>query len=115
MSDVRRIAVVGDRDLVLPFRALGMRVFSPRDTAEARSIMKTIRKEDYAVCLVEQRLLEPLKEEREIIGREFCPVVVGFSDYRDVADYLEEAMRDMAVKATGSDSLVKRRGKDETR
>jgi hypothetical protein len=42
-------------------------------------------------------------------------VVVGYSDYRKITDYLGRMMREMAVKATGSDSLVKRRKKDETR
>jgi hypothetical protein len=41
--------------------------------------------------------------------------VIGFSDYRQITDRMGEMMRDMAIKATGSDSLVARRGKDETR
>jgi hypothetical protein len=41
--------------------------------------------------------------------------VAGFSDYRVVADHLGKMMREMAVKATGSDSLVKKRENDETR
>jgi len=42
-------------------------------------------------------------------------VVVGFSDYRKVTDQLERMMREVAIKATGSDSLVKRREEDERR
>jgi hypothetical protein len=42
-------------------------------------------------------------------------VVVGFSDYRKITDHLENMMKEMAVKATGSDALVKRRGNHGTR
>jgi hypothetical protein len=38
-------------------------------------------------------------------------VIVGFSDYRKISDHLEVRLREMAVRATGSDSLVKRKGK----
>jgi hypothetical protein len=43
------------------------------------------------------------------LEKKFCPVVAGFSDYRMVTDYLEKMISEMAVKATGSDALVKGR------
>ena len=74
-----------------------------------------LQKEDIAICFLHQKYFEELHEEREALGKKFCPVVAGFSDYRTISDHLGKMMKDMAVKATGSDSLVKRRGNDETR
>lgn len=110
-----KVAIVGEPDLVFAFRALGIKVFSPKNVEEAREVMEAIDKENFALCFLHESFLEPLEKEREDLGKKFCPVVVGFSDFRKVTDYLEKMMREMAVKATGSDSLVKRRGKDETR
>ncbi|MFQ6108671.1 MAG: V-type ATP synthase subunit F [Candidatus Aminicenantales bacterium] len=109
-----KVAIVGEEDLVLGFRALGMKVFSPRNLGEARQAFKRIEKEGFAVCFVHEVLLESLEMERKELSQKYCPVVVGYSDYRKITDYLERMMRKMAIKATGSDSLVKRRGEDET-
>jgi vacuolar-type H+-ATPase subunit F/Vma7 len=110
-----KMAVVGDADIVFPLRVMGMKVFSPKSLEEAREIMKALELENIALCFLQENLFEPLKKEREVLRGKLCPVVVGFSDYKKVTDHLEREMRDLAIKATGSDSLVKRRGKDETR
>ena len=104
-----RVAVMGDSDLVLPLRALGIKVYVPGDGEEAKNILKQLEKEDVALCFLHESLLEPLRMERERMEKNFCPVIAGFSDYREVADYLGKMMREMAVRATGSDSLVKKR------
>jgi len=110
-----KVAVVGEGDIIFALRALGVKVFSPQSIEEAREVMETLEKENFALCFLHEKFLEPLRGEREALREKFCPVVVGFSDYRKVTDYLERMMKDMAIKATGSDSLVRRRGKDERR
>ena len=110
-----KVAVIGDADLVFAFRAMGIKVFSPLSTGEARDIMETLKQENYAVCFLHESLFEALKPEREALREKFCPVVVGFSDYRQVTGYLEKMIKDVAIKATGSDSLVKKREDNETR
>jgi vacuolar-type H+-ATPase subunit F/Vma7 len=110
-----KVAVVGDADIVFPLRALGVKVFSPKNLEEAREIMETLEEENFALCFLHESLFEPLKKERESLMKKYCPVVVGFSDHRKVTDHLEKMMGELAIKATGSDSFVKRRGEDETR
>ena len=110
-----RIAVVGDSDFMLAFKALGIKVYLPKNIQQAKEIITNLGNENIALCFLHQSFFEPLRPEREVLAETFCPVIVGFSDYREVADHLEKMMREMAIKATGSDSLVRRRGKDETR
>lgn len=110
MSRFDRVAVIGAADLIFGLRAMGIRTFSPRSPDEAKKILAGLAKDDYALCLVHQDWLDALKEEREEIGRRFCPVVLGYSDYRALTDLIEKMVREMAIKATGSDSLV--RGKE---
>lgn len=110
-----KIAVVGEADIVFPLRALGMKVFSPKSLEEAKEILEALEKENFALCFLDENLFESLQKERDALRKKFCPVVVGFSDYRKVTDHLERVMRELAIKATGSDSLVKKRGEDETR
>ncbi len=110
-----KVAVVGDADIIFALRALGVKIFSPKSLEEAKKVMESLAKENFALCFLHESFLEPLREEREVLRKKFCPVVVGFSDYRKVTDQLERMMRDVAIKATGSDSLVKRREEDERR
>jgi vacuolar-type H+-ATPase subunit F/Vma7 len=110
-----KVAVVGDNDIIFALRALGVKVFSPENVEEAKKVMRSLVAENFALCFLHQSLLEPLREEREELRDKFCPVVVGFSDYRKVTDELERMMSEVAIKATGSDSLVKRKEEDERR
>jgi vacuolar-type H+-ATPase subunit F/Vma7 len=110
MSDGMKVAIVGDAGLLFGFRALGIKVFSPAGLDEARAVLALLEKENYGLCLLHESFFGPLKEEREALGRKFSPVVVGFSDTRTASDHLEVMLREMAVRATGSDALVKRKG-----
>jgi vacuolar-type H+-ATPase subunit F/Vma7 len=110
-----KVAVIGEKDVIYAFRALGIKAYSPRDLDEARTILKSLEQENIALCFLHQSLLDPLQEERDVLGKKFMPVVVGFSDYRKITDHLENMMKEMAVKATGSDALVKKRGNHGTR
>ena len=103
-----RMAVIADSDLMFPLRALGILVFAPGSVDEAREILLDVEKKEVALCLLHQSWLEPLKKELDRLEKKFCPVVAGFSDYRQVTDYLGKMMREMAIRATGSDSLVKK-------
>ena len=106
-----KIAVMGDADLIMPFKALGLKVYTPRDIWEAKDILRKLEKEGVALCLIHHRFLEPLKKEIHELEKKFCPVIAGFSDYREASDLLKRKMKDLSIRATGSDSLA--RGKDK--
>jgi vacuolar-type H+-ATPase subunit F/Vma7 len=110
-----RVAVIGDRDLVFPLKVMGIKVYSPKDVDEARRILATLEEDGIALCLMHESYFAPLSSEREALRQKLIPVLAGFSDYRKVTDELGKMMREMAIKATGSDSLVKGRENDETR
>jgi vacuolar-type H+-ATPase subunit F/Vma7 len=115
MFDERaKVAVIGEEDMLFAFRALGFKTYSPRHLDEAREILNGLEKDNIALCFLYQSYFESLQEEREALGKKFVPVVVGFSDYRKIPDHLENMMKEMAVKATGSDALVKKRGNHGT-
>lgn len=110
MPEFARVAAIGDADLLLPLRVLGIRVISPGSVEEAREALRRLEREKFALCFLHERWFGPLAPERRDLGRRLGPAVVGFSDYRSVASHLEVMLREMAVKATGSDALVKRKG-----
>ena len=104
-----RIAVIGDADLVYAFRAVGIRVFTPASLEEADAALRGLAGEGVILCLVHERYYERLREAREAIEKEGGPAVAAFSDYRQVTDVLQRRLAELAVRATGSDSLIKKR------
>jgi vacuolar-type H+-ATPase subunit F/Vma7 len=116
MSEISRMAIIGDKDLCSVFRAFGLSVFSPTSVEEAKVSLAQVVKEKYALCLIQESWLEPLKPEIAELSRKFAPVFVGFSDYRAISESVEKLMRDLSIKATGSDTLFTRgRNENETR
>jgi vacuolar-type H+-ATPase subunit F/Vma7 len=105
-----KIAVMGDADLIIPLKALGIKVYTPENIYEAREILIELESEEIALCFVHDQFLEPLQNEINKLESKFYPVIAGFSDYREVTDLLEKRMKSLSIKATGSDSLIK--GKD---
>jgi vacuolar-type H+-ATPase subunit F/Vma7 len=113
MSRFGGMAVIGNADLIFGFKALGVRTFSPQNAEEAKAFLAEIVKENYALCLVHQDWLGAVEEERKEARSRFCPVILGFSDHRALSDLIEREMREMAVKATGSDSFIRGKGNHE--
>ncbi len=100
--------------MLFGLKALGVAVFSPQEARDLGQIMATLEREKFSLCWMHQDWLEVLRREKKKEGKELFPVIIGFSDYRKVADTIDRIVREMAVKATGTDALVKRKGKDES-
>ena len=49
---MRKVAVVGDRDSVLAFEALGIEVFTPTEDHEIRNTIERLARNDYAVIFM---------------------------------------------------------------
>ena len=58
-----RIGIIGDRESVLGFKAVGLEVFTCDQADEARKILRKIAKEDFAIIYVTEVLAEQISEE----------------------------------------------------
>ena len=58
-----KIGVIGDRESVLGFKAVGLEVFPCDQADEAKKVLKKIAKEDYAIIYVTEKLFQNLGEE----------------------------------------------------
>ncbi|MDI6698248.1 MAG: V-type ATP synthase subunit F [Candidatus Saccharicenans sp.] len=116
MSEVGRMAVIGDRNFCAPFKVLGLSVLTPENPDQARTMLARVVQEKYAVCLIQETWLEVLKPEVAELSNKFAPVCVGFSDFRASSESVENLMRELSIKAIGSDALFTRgRKENETR
>lgn len=71
-----RIAVLGDRESVLGFKALGLDVFPAESVDEAKSTLHRLAKEDYAVVYLTEQLAQYMDEELTRYKDELTPAVI---------------------------------------
>ena len=53
-----KIGVIGDRESILGFKAVGLDVFPVDDPEEARKILKRIAKEDFAIIYITEQIYQ---------------------------------------------------------
>lgn len=70
-----KIAVVGDRDSVLGFQALGLSVFPVETAEEARRVIHATAKEAYAIIYLTEQLGTQLKDLLAQYEKELAPAV----------------------------------------
>ena len=71
-----KIAVLGDLDSVLGFKALGLDVFPAGSVDEAKSTLHRLAKEDYAVVYLTEQLARYMGEELARYKDDLTPAVI---------------------------------------
>lgn len=71
-----KVAVVGDRDSVLAFKALGMDVFDVSTNEEARRTIDNLAREKYGVIFVVEQTAKLIPETIERYNRILTPAVI---------------------------------------
>ena len=71
-----KIAVLGDQDSVLGFKALGLDVFPAENAEEAKSILHRLAREDYAVVYLTEQLARYMGEELARYKDDLTPAVI---------------------------------------
>lgn len=101
-----KIAIIGDPDILLIFKVLGMEVYPARNEEEARKAINEVEAKNFQLCFLQQDYYSLLSEKEK--KKELWPVFMPFRDYRQEEDLLEREIKKMMIKATGSDTLLRK-------
>ena len=71
-----QIAVLGDKDSVLGFKALGLTTFAADTVDEARVVLHRIAKEDYAVIYLTEALAAGMEADIARYKDELTPAII---------------------------------------
>lgn len=71
-----KIAVIGDKDSVLAFRALGVHVFTAIEANDARRIIDKLAKESYGVIFITEQLAKDIPETIQRYNNKVIPAVI---------------------------------------
>ena len=100
-----RIAVLGDRESVLGFKALGLDVFPAESVEEARSTLHRLAKENYAVVYLTEQLAQYMTDDLGRYKDELTPAVILIPGKEGSLGIGMANVKKSVERAVGSDIL----------
>ena len=103
-----KIAVIGGRETVLGFKALGLDVLPVEDGAEAKPLLRRLAQDTvntYAIIYVEENLAEELDSEIEKYKDKARPAIILIPGKDGPLGLGQNALRAAVERAVGSDIL----------
>ncbi|WP_244833133.1 V-type ATP synthase subunit F [Clostridium sp. BJN0001] len=101
----KKIGVVGDKDSVLAFKALGIDVFPVIGAEEARKTVDKMAMNDYAVIFVTEQVAQTIGETIERYNREVLPAVILIPSNQGTLNIGMQRISDNVEKAVGVNIL----------
>lgn len=100
-----KVAVMGDRDSVLGFRALGLDVFPLEDPAEAKKTLHRLAHSDYAVIYITEQLSSLLSGEIARYKDNVTPAIILIPGKTGSLGLGVQALHSAVERAVGADIL----------
>ena len=102
-----KIAVIGGRDTVIGFRALGLETYPAADAAEAGYILRRLTREndDYAIIYIEENLAAELAHEIDKFKDRPTPAVILIPGREGSIGLGQTALRAAVERAVGTNIL----------
>lgn len=100
-----KIGVIGDRESVQGFKAVGLSVFPCEDAVEARHTLKKIAKEDYAIIYITEQLYQDLRDVAEEYIDSRLPAIIPIPGREGTLGIGMESVKRSVERAVGADIL----------
>lgn len=99
-----KIAIVGDGDSIMVFKAAGVATFPAENEAKAREILRKVAK-DYQIIFLTEELARPLADFLKRFDEEPYPVVLSVPSKGGSTGYGTELLKSAMERALGVDIL----------
>lgn len=103
-----KIAVIGYRDTVMGFKALGLEVFPLEKPEEAKDLLRTLVREgedEYAIIYIEEGLASHIQNEISKYKNVPSPAIILIPGREGSLGLAQSALKAAVEKAVGSDIL----------
>ena len=101
----KKIGVVGDKDSVLAFKALGVDVAPVVEAYEARRAVDKMAMNDYAVIFVTEHVAVTIEETIERYNNQLLPAVILIPSNQGTLNIGSKRISDSVEKAVGMNIL----------
>lgn len=99
-----KIAVIGDKDLILAFKAIGMDVFHANTAEEAEHLVKKLAKE-YSIIYITEDLAQQIDHILMKYKTKAYPAIISIPSSKGSTGYGEECVKKDVERAIGTDIL----------
>ncbi|MGO4936759.1 V-type ATP synthase subunit F [Fundicoccus sp. Sow4_H7] len=100
-----RIAVVGNRDAILPFKMLGFDAYPTTKAQEATTILDTLAKEQYGVVYITEDIAELIPDTIRYYDSVMVPAVILIPTHKKGKGLGMARIKENVEKAIGADIL----------
>lgn len=101
----KKIGVVGDKDSVLAFKALGIDVFPVVEDSEAKKTIDTLARNDYAVIFVTEQVAQNIEETISRYNKAVLPAIILIPSNQGTLNIGSKRISDSVEKAVGMNIL----------
>ncbi len=100
-----KIAVIGDKDSVLAFKALGVDVFTVLDSEDSRRVVDTIARDNYGIIFITEQIASLIPDTIDRYDKEIIPAVILIPSNQGTLDIGMNRINRNVEKAVGSNIL----------
>lgn len=100
-----KIAVIGDKDSVLGFRALGLDVYPVEDAEEARRTLHNLARENCAIIYLTEQLAVQLRQEIARYQEALTPAIILIPGKEGSLGIGMAGVKNAVERAVGADIL----------
>ena len=100
-----KVGIIGDKDSVLGFRAVGLEVFPCSRSEEAKKILHQLARDEYAIIYITESLSAQLQEDIEQYKDERLPAIIPIPGKEGPSGAGMDSLRKSVERAVGADIL----------
>jgi len=105
-----KIAVIGDKDSILGFKAIGVDTFSVTSSEAALKVLKQLVSENYGVIFITEELARELEDIVTELHKRYLPAVVLIPNSKGALGIGIHQIKKNVEKAIGADILFRKEG-----
>jgi len=100
-----KIAVVGDKDSVLPFKIIGFDVFPVNTSQKARQTIDSLAEENYGVIYLTEAIAKDIPDTIKRYDARVQPAIILIPNHKGSLDIGKERIQKNVEKAVGQNIL----------
>ena len=102
---MHKIGVIGDRDSVLGFKAVGLEVFPVAGVQEGERVLRRLAEQQYAVVYVTEQLAADITKAIEEYNGRIFPAIIPVPGNRGALGIGVQGLKKTVERAVGADIL----------
>lgn len=97
------IAIIGKKEAIFGFKALGLKVFPVKDAQEAQEKLLEISEDDFAIVFITESLGKEIYNTVAWVNEQTFPAVTIIPEPSGATGFASKVIRDAMLRAVGTD------------